>query len=129
MGHSSEVDDSCVLPPELNELRQALDSLPDGADVLPEPFPGDKVRRSSSAARALCPSTAAAVATPDARSQALFSGNNRRRASLCTRRDRNANRNGEAADASSKSANDGVRAQSAKPGTAAEITAVTACGT
>lgn len=126
-GHSSDADDSCVLPPELNEPRHASPLLlvPDSGALLP----GDRVRSSSRAARARCPSTAAADATPDALSQALFSGRSNLRASLCTRRERSANRNGDNADASNNSASEGVRAQSANPGITADTTAATACGT
>lgn len=126
-GHSSDADDSCVLPPELNELRQTSPLFvgQDSGALLS----GDKVRNSSRAARARCPSTAAADATPDALSHALFSGRRSLRASLCTRRERRANRNGDNADASNNSARDGVRAQSASPGITAETTAATACGT
>lgn len=129
-GHSSEADDSCVLPPELKEPLQAAASVPFPAVCAsPPPLPGDSVRSSSSAARARCPSAAAADAAPDARSQAFFSGSSSRLASRCTRRERSANRNGDTAAASNSSANAGVRTHSARPGTAADTTAATACGT
>lgn len=121
-----------MLPPELKELRQALVS-----DPFPEPEtpfsppspPGVNVRSKSNAARARCPSAAAAEAAPDDRFHTLFSGSNIRLASRCTRRERRANKNGDIAEASKSNAKAGVRALAAKPGTAADITAATACGT